>query len=131
MPRGKKDSNTPVFDFQVNPEKENLAKSTISIYKNRLNQITEFSSKQEGQDVIKNKEDILKNPTRVVELIHSASDDRKKRASYFASVFYAIGRQDLDKDPTALPLVRAFQKNYYTEDAYKKKMEELEARGQN
>lgn len=127
MPRSKKNPNTPVFDFQLNPEKEGLAKTTVAIYKNRLNQIAELSA-LDGKDPIKNKADILADPSRVVEIIHAASDDRKKRAAFFAAIFYAIGRQDLDKDPTALPLVRAFQKNYYTEDAYKKKMEELAER---
>lgn len=125
MPRVKKDPNTPVFDFKINPEKENLAKTTISVYKNRLNQITELSSKEEGKSVIRTKEDILADPKRVVDLIQGTTDDRKKRASYFASVFYAIGRQDLDKNPTAIPLVEAFQKNYYTPEYLKKKAEEL------
>ena len=125
MPRGKKDSNLPVFDFQLNPEKEGLAKTTISIYKNRLNQITEMSSKEEGKSVIKSKDDIMADPKRVVELIQSHTEDRKKRASYFAAVFYSIGRQDLDKNPTAIPLVEAFQKNYYTDAYLKKKAEEL------
>lgn len=122
----KLDPNKILFDFKENPEKQ-LAKTTLKIYKARLNQIAELSKQRheinDQHPVITTKEDILKNPSYVVNIIESYSEDKKKRAAFFASVFYSTGRLDIQKDPSLTPLVKGFQTNYYTE-AYKKKLAE-------
>ena len=120
----KLDPNKILFDFKENSEKQ-LAKTTLKIYKARLNQIAELSKQRheinDQHPVITTKEDILKNPSYVVNIIESYSEDKKKRAAFFASVFYSTGRLDIQKDPSLTPLVSAFQRNYYTE-TYKKKL---------
>lgn len=94
---------TSLFDFKLNPEKT-LSDQTIAKYKRHLNHLAE-----EG---IKNKEDILNNPNKVLEIIKSKGTSQLKKNYYFASIFYATGRQDYEKDPRGLPLFKAFQENY-------------------
>ena len=118
MPRVKRDPSVPVFDFYLNPEKASLSKTTVTMYKNRLNKIAALSYEQKNDAPITSKADILKNPQRVVDLIHAFTPERAQRSVFFAAVFYAIGRQTEDN-----PLVKAFQSNYYAADVLKKKQE--------
>ena len=91
------------FDFQPNPEK-NVTAQTLANYKRHLNHLA-----QEG---IKNKDDILNNPQKVVDIIKKNGNTQVKKNFYYASVFYATGRQDYEKDPRGLPIFKAFQENY-------------------
>lgn len=116
--------SVPTFAFVPNPEKASLAKSTVALYKGRLNKIAALSSEEEGKKPVLTAADLLAEPQRVVDLIHAHTDQRQKRAAFFAAIFYAIGRQDLDKNPTALPYVEAFRKNYYTEAYLKQRAAE-------
>jgi hypothetical protein len=110
------------FDFKLNPTKT-LAESTLKVYKRSLNQIAQASSLIHEADASKpaltTAAALQANPSAVVEVIHTLSEDRKKRSALFASVFYAIGRQDLVANPAAEPLVKAFQSNYYAKGAGK------------
>lgn len=91
------------FDFQINPEKE-LAARTLANYRNALNKL--------AADGIKNKQDILNNADKTVELIKQHGTTKLKRNYLFAAVFYATGRQDYENDPRGLPIFKAFQENY-------------------
>lgn len=121
MPRTKRNSAIPVFNFQQNPTKT-LAAATMKIYKARLNQLSELSYLRHQENpqspIVTSKDDILKNPELVVAMIEGYSADKKKRAAFFASVFYSTGRIDLEKMPSAKPLVTGFQKNYYSAEAF-------------
>ena len=126
MPRVKRDPQIPVFDFQKNPDKE-LAATTLQSYKKHLNKITELSYAAHTQDaknpIINNKSDLLDNAEYVVGLIKNYTEKRLVLCGIYSSVFYSLGRQNLDEDNRAAPYVSAFQKNYYTPD-YLKKLEE-------
>lgn len=95
--------STILFEFEDNPDKP-IADSTKRAYKNHLNQLA-----VEG---FKNKDQILNNAEKVVEAIRKIGTSQVKRNFLFASVFYAVGRLDLEKDTRGKPLFDAFQKNY-------------------
>ena len=124
MPRVKRDPQIPVFDFQTNPEKT-LAATTLQSYKKHLNKITELSYLAHTHDaknpIINNKSDLLDNAEYVVGLIKNYTEKRLVLCGIYSSVFYSLGRQNLDEDNRAAPYVSAFQKNYYT-DTYKQKL---------
>jgi hypothetical protein len=122
MPRPRKNPDAPTFDFKTNPEKE-LAKTTLSNYKNVLNRLTEYSVFEHERDaskpIIKTKEDLLTNTKYVLQLINDRVGKRLTKTTTLASIFYIIGRQDDEKHP----YVQAFRSLYYT-DTYKMKLQE-------
>jgi hypothetical protein len=93
----------PKFEFELNPEKS-LAPRTIATYKSYLNKLAEKG--------IKNKNDILSNPQKVVDIVKEIGDTKIKRNYLFGAIFYVTGRQDFEKDPRGLPIFKAFQENY-------------------
>lgn len=128
MPRVR-NPNLPVFDFQLNPNKPNLSKTTLKNYKNQLNKLVLLSHEANQKDsafpVLTTKEVLLSNAERVATLIDTV-DNRMTRCAMYSAVFYAIGRQDLDKDATALPLVQGFRRTYYTPEYLQKRKEQGE-----
>lgn len=121
MPRTKKNPDAPTFDFKINPEKE-LAKTTLSNYKNNLNRLTEYSvlehEKDASKPVIKTKEDLLAHTDHILFLIKEHISARLTKTSTLASIFYITGRMAEDH-----PYVKLFRDLYYTE-TYKKSLEE-------
>lgn len=124
-----KDSNTPVFDFQLNPDKSELAASTLKLYRGNLNKITAASYEQSLKDKRKkpilNKKDLLTKHKQVVNLINSMTDSRASKCALYSAVFYAVGKKDLEKNKKMNYLVEEFRKIYYT-DEYKKNTEEVD-----
>lgn len=118
MPRPKKNPNAVTFDFALNPQKE-IAKTTLSNYKNALNKLAQKAADAHALDsskpLIKTKDDLLNNTAAVLDLLKD--DARLTKSTAMASIFYIIGRQD-EKHP----YVQAFRQTYYTE-SYRKKLE--------
>ena len=123
MPRGRprKNPNVPTFDFKTNADKQ-LAKTTLSNYKNALNRLTEFSVFEHERDstkpIIRTKEDLLNNTAHVLWLIQEHIGKRLAKSTTLAAVFYSIGRQDEQH-----PYVTEFRKLYYTESYLNKRRE--------
>ena len=138
MPKSARDPDAPVFDFQLNPEKPDLAASSVAIYRGYLNKIAEVSYQQSLQDKRKkpilNKKDLLAKSGRVIDIINNlGGDSRPRKCAMFSAVFYAIGRKDLKKNKNMLKITEAFRaiyndKNY--QDYKDKKAEADEAAGQ-
>lgn len=124
--RVKRDPNIPLFEFVENPDKK-LAASTLKNYKKYLNNITELSYLGHQQDervpLITKRKDIYDNPKMVVKLIKAHTDNRRVLCGYYSAIFYSLGRQDLEKDTTILPIVQEFRKTYYNE-TYQAKLKE-------
>jgi hypothetical protein len=96
-------NNSAKFEFELNPEKS-LAPRTIATYKSYLNQLAAKG--------IKNKNDILSNASKVVEIVKEIGDTKIKRNYLYAAIFYATGKQDYEKDSRGLPIFKGFQENY-------------------
>ena len=118
MPRVARDPNVPVFEFEMNPNKQ-LSDKTIQIYRNHLNKITEASYRESLTDkrkkIIKNKKDLLAKQARVVEIILKATESRQTRCGMFSAVFYAVGEKNLNRNKKMKNLVDEFRKIYYDE----------------
>ncbi len=117
--------DTPVFDFQLNPEKSELSQTTLKIYRGNLNKITAASYEQSLKDKRKkpilNKKDLLAKSSRVVDIINSLTDSRASKCAMYSAVFYAVGKKDLEKNKKMNHLVEEFHKVYY-DDKYKEYM---------
>lgn len=98
------------FDFVNNPEKT-ITPSTAKLYKQKLNSLTKNFLQEDGKSKIKNKEDILNHAKDVADFVKGLSS-KQMRSLMLGAIFYAIGRQDFDKDPRGKPLFEAFQENY-------------------
>lgn len=129
MPRVARDPNIPVFEFEVNPQKQ-LSEKTVQIYRNHLNRITEASYQQSLADkrkkVIKSKKDLVAKQSRVVDIILAASESRQTRCGMFSAVFYAVGEKNLNRNKKMKSFVEEFRKIYYDDkylDYLKKKGE--------
>lgn len=121
MPKVARDPTIPVFEFELNPDKQ-LSDKTISIYRNHLNKITEASYQQSLADkrkkVIKNKKDLVAKQARVVDIILNASESRQTRCGMFSAVFYVVGQKNLNRNKKMKSFVDEFHKVYY-DDKYK------------
>lgn len=119
MPRRKIDPSVPVFDFQLNPEKE-LAARTLDNYKNYLNRISELSyvahQSNPSIKIIKDKADLLANAHQVVKLIKEFTDKRITLCGLYSAIFYALGHQDYQKDSRGKHYLDEFRKVYYDKD---------------
>lgn len=131
-----RDPDTPVFDFQLNPEKT-LTASTLKIYRGSLNKITAASYEQSLKDKRKkpilNKKDLLAKNKQVVDIINSLTESRATKCALYSAVFYAVGTKNLTKNKKYSHIVDEFRKIYNdsTYEAYKaKKAEADEADGQ-
>jgi hypothetical protein len=138
MPRVSRDPDVPVFDFQLNPEKPDLATSTVGVYKSHLNKIAEVSYKQSLTDKRKkpivNSKQLLAKSSRVIDIINEqAKDNRAKKCAMFSAVFYAVGSKNLNRNKKMNKIVEAFRAVYNdaTYAEYKqRKAEEDERAGQ-
>ena len=122
MPRVAKDPSIPVFEFEINPEKSELASTTVNIYRSNLNKITAASYQQSLIDkrkkVIKNKKDLLAKYKRVLDIINSLAETRQTKCVMFSAVFYAVGSKNLKKNKKMSVLTDEFRKVYF-DDKYK------------
>ena len=122
MPRVKKNPNALTFTFVANPEKA-LAKTTLTNYKNALNNLAEFSrfehERDEKKPLIQTKADLETHVDYVLSLLKEHIEARLGKTTTLAAIFYIIGRQSDEKHP----YVQEFRKLYYT-DSYKKKLVE-------
>lgn len=122
MPRTKSDPSVPKFDFVPNPEKSELSATTVNIYRNYLNKITEASYKQSQADKRKkpilNKKDLLTKNKRVVDIINSLTDNRQIKCGYYSAVFYAVGSKNLKTNKKMSYITEEFRKIYY-DDKYR------------
>jgi hypothetical protein len=120
--RPKKNPDAVTFDFKLNPNKE-LAKTTLSNYKNSLNRLTESSVFEHERDatkpIIRTKEDLMNHTAHVLWLLQEHIEKRLTKSTTLAAIFYIIGRQD---EPNH-PYVTEFRKLYYTE-SWKATLEE-------
>jgi hypothetical protein len=138
MPRVSRDPDVPVFDFQLNPEKPDLATTTVGIYKNHLNKIAEVSYKESLTDKRKkpivNSKQLLAKSSRVIDIINEqAKDNRAKKCAMFSAVFYAVGSKNLKRNKKMNAIVEAFRA-VYNDDKYQeykqRKADEDERAGQ-
>lgn len=95
------------FNFQENPDKS-ISAGTKKIYKQKLNVLARSVN-------VLNKEDILNNSKEVAEYINGLTNKQGRNLS-LAAIFYAIGRQDFERDPRGYPIYQAFQDNYKKKD---------------
>lgn len=118
MPR---DPDTPVFQFELNPEKE-LSATTLKIYRAGLNKITAASYEQSLKDKrkkpIMNKKDLLAKNTQVINIINGLSESRATKCALYSAVFYAVGTKNLKKNKKMNTIVEEFRK-VYDDDKYK------------
>lgn len=90
------------FEFVENPEKT-LAPSTLAAYKRYLNLL--------ANQGFKNKEELLMNPSAVVDYIKSVKS-KGQRNFLYGAVFYSTGRLDVESDGPGKILYKGFQENY-------------------
>ena len=122
MPRIARNPDIPVFEFELNPEKE-LSESTLKIYKANLNKITAASYEQSQQDKRKKplvkKADLLKNPSRLIAIINSiGKENRATKCALYSAVFYVVGKKNLKRNKKYNLIVDAFRE-VYNDDKYK------------
>ena len=132
-----KDPNVPLFAFELNPDKSELAASTIKMYRMSLNKITkasyELGLKDKRKKPILNKKDLLAKNKQVVDIINSLTESRATKCMLYSAVFYAVGAKNLKKNKKMNYIVEEFRK-IYNDDSYAsykaKKAEADEADGQ-
>ena len=131
MPRRKMNPDVPAFDFQRNPDKPDLKQITLTSYKSKLQSITELShfehERDESKPLILNKEDLLNHSEYVVNLIKQHNTKRLVFCAIYSAIFYAIGRQDFEKDARGKIYTDEFRKAYYTQDYQPTKIESVAA----
>ena len=126
MPR---DPTTPVFQFELNPEKAELSANTVKIYRSSLNKITaasyEASLKDKRKKPILNKKDLLTKNKQVVDIINGLTESRATKCALYSAVFYAVGTKNLKKNKKMEYIVEEFRKIYNDESyaAYRAKKE--------
>jgi hypothetical protein len=91
------------FDFKPNPDKE-ISASTLKLYKSKLNTLS--------KDGFKTKDDLLNKSSDVVKALKEKDLTKQGLGQYLAAIFYAIGRQDFEKDPRGKVYYTLFQANY-------------------
>lgn len=118
MPR---DPDTPVFQFELNPEKE-LSATTLKIYRSSLNKITaasyQDSLKDKRKKPILNKKDLLTKNKQVVDIINGLTESRATKCALYSAVFYVVGTKNLKKNKKYSYIVEEFRK-VYDDDKYK------------